>query len=329
MSSNVVAPAYEYHGRKSAALHPSVFPCLGDVATVNVITGASRRSLFSGAKRYHAGLPVVYTDLPRQIADDLHRLALRGALPPLVFFGSASDAFGETPLVRELALQALGHVLRAGVPVAFRTRGPVELPFLELFGRHRALVHPQVIVSSLAEHAREAFEPDDPRLEQRFETLVALRKAGLTVDVVLKPLVPFLADDEALLDGIFERLLREGVKRVSGVVPTLHASALEALGTTVSPVMKGLLLGAYGLRQIGELPRARGGGPREPGVHVPEAPRQHLLDAVARVARRHRVRFAPCHCSGHDPGAWGCFTGLPVPRDGSEPKGPPQQADLI
>jgi hypothetical protein len=325
----MATPTYEYHGRKSAALHPSTFPCLGAVATVNVITGSSRRSLFSGARRYHPGVPVVYTDLPRQLADDLHRHALRGTLPSLVFFGSASDAFGETPLVRELALQALGHVLRAGVPVAFRTRGPIDQPFLELFGGHRDLVHAQLVVSSLSSQAREAFEPDDPPLDERLATLAALARAGLAVDVAVKPLVPFLADDEARLDEMFERLLRAGVKRASGVVPALHASALANLGTTVSPVMRGLLLGAFGLRQVGELPRPGVGGPREPGVQVPDGPRRHLLQTVAGVAKRHRVRFAPCFCSGHDAGAWGCFTGLPRPRGAEAPKGPPRQEELL
>jgi len=326
----MTGPTYEYHGRKAEALHPSAFPCLGPVATLNVITGASRRSLFSGARRYHPGTPVVYTDLPRQLADDLHRLALRGALPELVFFGSASDAFGETALVRELALQAFGHLLRAGVPVAFRTRGPIPAPFLELFGRHRDLVHAQVVVSSLTEHAREAFEPDDPPREARLADVEGLRRAGLAADVVLKPLLPFLSDDEAVLDDLFERLLQVGVRRVSGVVPTLHASTLEALGTTVSPVLRGLLLGAFGLRQIGDLPHAAGhGGPREPGVHVPEGPHQLLLATAARVARRHRVRFAPCYCSGHDPGAWGCFTGLPKPPLADAPKVAPRQGELL
>lgn len=322
-------PVYEYHGRKSEALHPSTFPCLGPVATLNVITGASRRSLFSGARRYHPGTPVVYTDLPRQLADDLHRLALRGALPELVFFGSASDAFGETPLVQELALQSLGHLLRAGVPVAFRTRGPVQAPFLALFGRHRELVHPQVVVSSLTAQAREAFEPDDPPLEARLVDIAALARSGLAVDVVLKPLLPFLSDDEASLDDLFERLLQAGVKRASGVVPVLHASTLTALGTTVSPVLRSLLLGAFGLSQIGDLPHGGHGGPREPGAHVPEGPRRHLLETVVRVARRHRVRFAPCFCSGHDPGAWGCFTGLPRAHGIGASRAAPRQGDLL
>jgi hypothetical protein len=322
------APVYEYHERKSAPLHASTFPCLGDVLTLNVVTGSSRRSLFSGARRYHAGLPVVYTDLPRQVADELRHRALRGTLPELVFFGSASDAFGETPLVRELALQALGHVLRAGVPVAFRTRGPVDGPFLELFARHRERVHPQVVVSSLSPAAREAFEPDEPDLEERLATLASLVKLGLTVDVVVKPLLPFLADDEAVLDPLFERLLRAGVKRASGVVPTLHASALDALGTEIPPVMRGLLLGAFGLRQLGEIPRPGPGQHREPGVAVPDGPRRHLLETVAAVARRHRVRFAPCHCSGPGVGAWGCFTGLPRPRE-DVPRSTPRQGELL
>jgi len=325
----MATPVYEFHGRKAAALHASTFPCLGEVATLNVVTGSTRRSLFSGARRYHPGTPVVYTDLPRQVAEELHHRTQRGTLPELVFFGSASDAFGETPLVRELALQALGHVLRAGLPVAFRTRGPVDAPFLELFARHREHVHPQVVVSSLSAGAREAFEPDDPGLDDRLATIAALARAGLSVDVALKPLVPFLADDEAALDALFERLLRRNVKRVSGVVPALHASALDGLGTTVSPVMRGLLLGAYGLRQLGDLPRNPHGPHREPGVPVPDGPRRHLLQSVAAVARRHRVRFAPCFCSGHDVGAWGCFTGLPRPRDTGAPKAPPRQGELL
>ena len=67
---------------------------------------------------------------------------------------------------------------------------------------------------------------------------------------------------------------------------------------------------------------------REPGVAVPDGPRRHLLETVAAVARRHRVRFAACHCSGHGVGAWGCFTGLPRPREVA-PRSTPRQGELL
>jgi len=297
-------PVYRFHNRKGRALLPTVLPCVGPVVSLNVITGCSKGCLFCPARRYQPGMPVVYTDLPRQVSEELGRMEARDELPRLVLVGTASDPFGEDSFVRELQFQSMLWILRHGLPLAFRTRGPVGADFLDLFRRHRAQVHATVILGAMAPAVLDKLEPDTADLASRLADLEGLLATGVDARVQLEPLIPFVSDEESRLDPLFADLFRLGVRQVTGVSPTLHPAILADLGP--SPVLKGLLLGAFGLRQLENLHLRRS---QSAGLPLPREARLHMFERVRRLAAKHRIAFGPCACNNPDLGGVRCWSG--------------------
>jgi DNA repair photolyase len=299
-------PVYRFHNRKGRALLPTVLPCVGPVVSLNVITGCSQGCVFCPARRYHPGTPVVYTDLPRQVAEELGRMEARDELPRLVLVGTASDPFGEDSFVRELQFQSMLWILRHGLPLAFRTRGPVGPDFLDLFRRHRAQVHATVVMGAMAPAMQARLEPGTRDQASRLADLQGLLGAGVDARVRLEPLIPFVSDEEARLDPLFADLFRLGVRQVTGVSPTLHPAILADLGPSLGPVLKGLILGAFGLRQLEDLHLRH---PQSAGLPIPRQARLLMFQRVKRLAAKHRMAFAPCACNNPDLGGMRCFAG--------------------
>ena len=293
---------YQYRNRKSKALHPTTIPCLGAVHSVNVINGSSRPRLFA----HHRRAPIVTTDLPRQLDEELARAARRDALPPLLVFGTDGDAFEEGELVRELQLQAMGFALKRGVAVAFATRGPIGEAFVALFQRYPGQVHPVVTLSVMPETSRLVLEPHAQPLDARMADLEALLKAGVHLSARLDPLVPFVGDDRKRLDQLFKRLYWIGVRHVSGVSPTLHPTALADFEPSLPAMLHGLLLGAFGLKKSADLQTRAA---RTRGVAVPARSRHAMFEAVHRAADDRGLLFRPCLCAHrHAERPAGCFS---------------------
>lgn len=164
---------------------------------------------------------------------------------------------------------------RAPAVFVVQTRGPLILRDVELLRRvaRGTRLRVSFSVTTDREEVRRIFEPHCAPLEQRWETIRALRAAGIAVTATLAPLLP--CDPE--------RLVARALEETEGAVvaDALHVRAVKQRGATTREAAAGIC-GHYGWREW-----------------LDPAHQQAVLERMAGVARRAGREF------GHGPAGFG------------------------
>ena len=71
-----------------------------------------------------------------------------------------------------------------------------------------------VTLTTLDERLAELWEPGAASVDARLKVLEAARHAGLETSVMLGPLLPFLSDSQAAIEGLLDRVADLGVARI-------------------------------------------------------------------------------------------------------------------
>jgi len=128
---------------------------------------------------------------------------LRRAKPGQVFMSSACAGWQPIEAERGLTRQCCELLLTHGFQVNVLTKSCLVLRDFDTFCRGRARVG--VTVTTLDEGLRQLWEPRASRVEERLAVLGKARELGLETAVMFGPLLPFLSDDQASLDAMFEQ----------------------------------------------------------------------------------------------------------------------------
>ena len=228
--------------RKGTVLNRANFGCLGGIPTLNITNGC----LFSCAYCYARGYSQaprgkevqVYVNLPELLEKELPR---KRQVPSWVIINTASDCFQPHPDILRVAFETMRILLDWGVGVSILTKGEIPGKFLDLFRRNPGKVLAQVGLVSLSERYWRDYEPYAAHPEVRIRNLFHLRDLGITPEVRMDPIIPFVTDTENEVAGLLERVKEAGVHRVSLSYLHLRPPIRDQLIRELSPLHRKLL----------------------------------------------------------------------------------------
>jgi DNA repair photolyase len=106
-----------------------------------------------------------------------------------VYMSSVTDPY----LPAERSLRLARGILKELVPyqprLLIQTRGPLVARDIDVLGQFRA-VRINMSIPTDSEAVRQAFEPKAPPLEERWQAIAEVRRAGLPVGICVTPMLP-------------------------------------------------------------------------------------------------------------------------------------------
>jgi DNA repair photolyase len=238
------------------------------VLGLNLLRGCAHRCAFCsvrGSPYYGTGEELLlYNDNVTRLAVELDA---RPRLPRAVFVSPATDPFPPFAEVQEETCRVVASLADRGVESWLMTRGYIRPRALAELKLHRFRVKVTVSLTTCDRTLQRILEPfcASPRL--RLRQVMALRQAGIPVQVALDPLIPGVTDTRENLADTLNAVAATGVRHVTasyiflreGIAANL-AAVLEPLGLeddVRAAFANGPLLSAPGLSAARYLPRAR------------------------------------------------------------------------
>ena len=128
---------------------------------------------------------------------------LRRAKPGAVFVSSACDGWQPLEAQWKLIRRCCELLLEHSFQVSVLTKSALVLRDLDIFAGRNATIG--VTVTTLNERLRMLWEPNSSSVEQRFRVITEARRAGLQTEIMFGPLLPFLSDNRASINSMFQR----------------------------------------------------------------------------------------------------------------------------
>lgn len=184
--------------KKARALNKPRFGCLSRLHAINVTTGCEFRCVYCYARGY-PGTPkedvIIYSNLPQRLEEELKSPRISRNVS-WVIFGTASDSFQTDPQILDITYECMRILLDNNKGVSFLTKGWIPDRFIDLFSSYPHLVKPKIGIVSLTESYRSIFEPKTATIEERLDNLKRLKNSGITPELRVDPVVPFITDTD-------------------------------------------------------------------------------------------------------------------------------------
>jgi DNA repair photolyase len=237
------------------------------------------------------------SSLPAQVEAWLRETSPRSR-PAFVSVGLAAEPLPGFADSTAMLGRALAALLEAGVGISLRTRRNLPDSILDIFRQHPELVRITIPLPLLDNLALSRWEPGTASASQRLFTIQRLRAARLAVQVAVKPLIPFVNDDEAHLAPLVSAISDLGIKKIAASFLRLTPAVKRRLESASAPVSARLIFGAYLER-------------RPEGDAVLRMPplerRRATYERLDGIARDRGARLALCHCADPDLGEDSCL----------------------
>lgn len=221
---------------------------------------------------------VVKTNVVEVLTAELRR---RSWQHELVALGTNTDPYQRAEGRYALMPGIITALAESGTPLSVLTKGTLLRRDLPLLTRAAEQV-PVSLAVSLAigdEDLQQAMEPGTPTPRARLGLIRAARDAGLECGVLIAPIMPWLTDGTAHLDGLFGDLKEAGASWVTTI--PLH------LRGPVRPLML-RWLAEHRPALVAKYRRLYGNG-----AYVPEEYRRWLHDRVRPLRERHGLAHPP------------------------------------
>ena len=178
-----------------------------DDYSLNCYTGCTHACVYCYARfmqRFHPHDEPwgAFVDVKINAVEVLKR-QLRRAAPGDVFLSSACDGWQPIEAERRLTRRCAELLLERGFHVNVLTKSSLILKDLDVFAGRPARIG--VTITTLDERLRKLWEPGAAGVEERLGVIEAARRAGLETSVMFGPLLPFLSDNQADIDALFQR----------------------------------------------------------------------------------------------------------------------------
>ncbi len=196
----------------------------------------------------------------------------------LAAYGSVTEPF--LPETRDLALRYIEEVYKwLGLPSQVSTKALLDEGLVRALARTDPRISVLVSVSSLGEWSRR-LEPSAPPAEERIRAAGEAARAGLSVALFLRPIIPGVTDRqlEEIVSLAAEAGLRYVVPGMLRVTPGI-LRRLEAVGAPLSPILE-------------RLPRR----PRDSRDQVPLRG-SDIKARLSKIAGEYGVEVLPAACS--------------------------------
>lgn len=136
-----------------------------------------------------------------------------------VALGTNTDPYQRAEGRYELMPGIIESLAASGTPMSILTKGTLLRRDLPLLTEAAQEVGVSVAVSLAigGEDLQRAIEPGTPTPRTRLSLIRAVREAGLSCDVLVAPVMPWLTDSTARLDDILRRLAEAGATGVTAI----------------------------------------------------------------------------------------------------------------
>jgi DNA repair photolyase len=205
--------------------------------TINPYRGCSHACVYCFARNTHTYLELdAGKDFDNQIivkvnvAEVLRKeLAKKSWDRNPVALGTNTDPYQRAEGRYQLMPGIITALSNSGTPFSILTKGSLirrDLPMLAQ-ANERVPVDLAMSIAIYDDELQEAIEPGTPSTAARLATVVAAREYGLPVTVFLMPILPYLTDTRAHLDGALERVAAAGATSVMHSALHLRAGTKE------------------------------------------------------------------------------------------------------
>ncbi len=230
--------------------------------TLNPYRGCTHGCHYCFARRYHAQFELDADDefasvilVKRNVADVLaHELARRSWRGELVAVGTATDAYQPIEGHYRLTRRSLEALTQSHTPFSVVTKGPMIVRDIDVLreASRRAGCTIHISVPSVDDDVWQTLEPGTAPPAQRLRAVRALAAEGVSVGVLIAPIVPSFSSSQRRLERTIAAAAAHGARFIGYNVMHLQPGTREHFMTFVErhfpdkhPGLERLYRGAY------------------------------------------------------------------------------------
>jgi DNA repair photolyase len=256
--------------------------------TLNPYRGCTHGCHYCFARRYHrqfelgagdefASVILVKENFPEVLARELDRPSWNR---DLVAFGTATDPYQPIEGHYRLTRRSIEVLARARTPIGLVTKGPMAVRDADVLGELGRAAGCSVYMSvpTVDEDAWQRLEPGTAHPLQRLRAVRELAAAGITVGVLMAPIVPGFSSSRAKLERTIKTIADHGARFVGCSVMHLEEGTRAHFMHFIErefPLMRPRFERLYA------------------GKHPPEAYRQQVKAMVRALERRYGLDAGP------------------------------------
>lgn len=281
--------------RRGKVLSPAHFGCLEGIPTINITNGCLFQCTYCYARGYSKapkkGDVFFYVNLPNLLEGELTR---KRVVPQWVILNTSSDCFQPHPDILQVTYEVIRRLLDHGIGVSFLTKGIIPQRFFNLFGSSQEKVLAQIGLVSLRERYWKEYEPNTPSPVKRTGNIQNLKEIGITPEVRIDPIIPFVTDTEAELENLFNRLGEVGVKRVTLSYLHLRPAIEKQLMKELSPLHQKLIESCFKTQEwklVGSSTKTK---------LLPKLIREKGYERIREMAKGFGITALVCQCKNPD-----------------------------
>jgi DNA repair photolyase len=281
--------------RRGRIVTPAYFGCLEGIPTLNVTNGCLFQCTYCYARGYSQALKegkvYLYVNLPDLLREELSR---KKVLPQWVILNTSSDCFQSPPNILRVTYEVIRVLLDYAIGISFLTKGVIPQQCLELFRRTPEKILAQVGLVSLSDRYWNGYEPYTPSPEERVKNIQRLREIGITPEIRIDPIIPFVTDTENEMVNLFKCLRDKNVKRVTLSYLHLRPAIERQLIKELSPLHRSLIescFRAQGWMTVGSSTKTK---------LLPKAIREKGYERIRKIAKDFGITASICQCKNPD-----------------------------
>jgi len=281
--------------RKGSVLNPGHFGCLKGIPSLNITNGCIFQCRYCYARGYtqapKPGEVHLYLNLPHLIKKELTK---KKTLPEWVILNTSSDCFQTHPDILQVTYEVIQTLLDNGIGISFLTKGIIPKRFIDLFKPFRDKILVQVGIVSLSERYWREYEAGTPRPESRLENVRCLREIGITPEIRIDPIIPFVTDTESEMIALFQQLKELGVRRVILSYLHLRPAIQKQLMNELSLLHRSLIESFFKTQEWQVV-----GSSRKTKL-LPKIVREKGYQKIKRIAETFSIETLVCQCKNPD-----------------------------
>ena len=290
--------------RKGKVLTPANFGCLKGIPTLNITNGCIFRCTYCYARGYsqapREGEVQLYTNLPHLLKEELLR---KKVIPPWIILNTSSDCFQSHPGILSVTYEVIRTLLDHRIGISFLTKGGIPQRFIDLFRRSPEKILAQIGLVSLSDRYWGEYEPGTPSPENRMENIQRLGEIGISSEIKIDPIIPFITDTEAEVTPLFGRLKGLGVKRVTLSYLHLRPAIQKQLMKELSPLHRWVIESCFRTQEWKAI------GSSSKTKLLPRAIREKGYQRIKEIAGSFGITASVCQCKNPDLKADLCSSG--------------------
>jgi len=281
--------------RKGKILTAAQFGCLKGIPTLNITNGCIFQCTYCYARGYRQapreGEVYLYVNLPDLLKAEL---LSKKVIPQWVILNTSSDCFQSHPDILNVTWRAIQILLDQGIGISFLTKGSIPHRFFSLFRRSSDKVLAQIGVVSFSGRYWQGYEPGTPSPEKRLESVQRLKEIGITPEIRIDPIIPFITDTEIETRTLFGQLQGIGVKRVTLSYLHLRPTIQKQLMKELSPVHRNVIESCFRSQEW------RAIGTSAKTKLLPKTIREKGYGRMKEIAEKFGITASVCQCKNPD-----------------------------